>query len=254
MSQKNQSLLMKAQKINITDSAVFISDLHLHDNAQNTVFLNFLKHSSDLTNNLFILGDLFDYWVGDDARMYSKELKALKELGKQKSIYFIHGNRDFLITKKYFKENHITILNDETRISLGHHQALLMHGDTLCSDDLDYQDFRKQVRSKVWQDDFLAKELDERISIAKSLREQSKKLNLNKSENIIDVNETTINSIIEKNLPVEILIHGHTHRQNTHQYNDKNKFTRFVLGDWSDNQGSYLIWKEEQGFEFRTFN
>ena len=129
-----------------------------------------------------------------------------------------------------------------------------MHGDTLCSDDLDYQDFRKQVRSKVWQDDFLAKELDERISIAKGLREQSKKLNLNKPENIIDVNETTINSIIEKNLPVEILIHGHTHRQNTHQYNDKNKFTRFVLGDWSDNQGSYLIWKEEQGFEFRTFN
>ena len=86
---------MKAQKINITDSAVFISDLHLTDNASNKIFLNFLEHSSNLTNNLFILGDLFDYWVGDDSGMYSKEISALSRLGEQKNIYFIHGNRDF---------------------------------------------------------------------------------------------------------------------------------------------------------------
>ena len=242
---------MKAQEINITDSAVFISDLHLTDNASNNVFLNFLEHSSDSTNNLFILGDLFDYWVGDDSGMYSREITALRKIGKQKNIYFIHGNRDFLIGKNYFRENHITILDDETQITLDHHRVLLMHGDTLCSDDTDYQAFRKEVRSQEWQYNFLAKELDERISIATDLREQSKKLNLNKPENIIDVNEKTVHSIIEKNFPVEILIHGHTHRQNTHRYE---AFTRFVLGDWSDNQGSYLIWKEEQGFEFRTFN
>ena len=242
---------MKAQEINITDSAVFISDLHLTDNASNNIFLNFLEHSSDLTNNLFILGDLFDYWVGDDSSMYSREIAALREIGEQKNIYFIHGNRDFLIGKNFFRENHITILDDETRITLGNHHVLLMHGDTLCSDDLDYQAFRNEVRSKKWQKNFLAKELDERISIATHLREQSKKLNLNKPENIIDANEKTIKSVVEKNLPIQILIHGHTHRQNTHQYK---AFTRFVLGDWKKNQGNYLIWKESEGFEFKAFS
>ena len=242
---------MKAQEINITDSAVFISDLHLTDNASNNIFLNFLEHSSDLTNNLFILGDLFDYWVGDDSSMYSREIAALREIGEQKNIYFIHGNRDFLIGKKFFIENHITILDDETRITLGNHHVLLMHGDTLCSDDTDYQDFRKEVRSTKWQENFLAKKLDERISIATDLREQSKKLNLNKPENIIDVNEKTVKSVVEKNLPIQILIHGHTHRQNTHQYK---AFTRFVLGDWKKNQGNYLIWKESEGFEFKAFS
>jgi UDP-2,3-diacylglucosamine hydrolase len=242
---------MKAQKINITDSAVFISDLHLTDNASNNIFLNFLEHSSDLTNNLFILGDLFDYWVGDDSGMYLNEISALRELGEQKNIFFIHGNRDFLIGKNYFRKNQVTILDDETRIILGHHHVLLMHGDTLCSDDTDYQAFRKEVRSKEWQCNFLAKELHERISIANDLREQSKKLNLNKPENIIDVNEKTVHSLIEKNFPVEILIHGHTHRQNTHRYKAS---TRFVLGDWKENQGSYLIWKEAEGFQFKTFS
>ena len=242
---------MKAPKINISDSAVFISDLHLADNASNKIFLNFLEDSSDFTNNLFILGDLFDYWVGDDSGMYLNEISALKKFGEQKNIYFIHGNRDFLIGKKFFRENQITILDDETRITLGHHHVLLMHGDTLCSDDTDYQAFRKEVRSKEWQDNFLAKELDERITIANNLREQSKKLNLNKPENIIDVNEKTVVSVIEKNHPIDILIHGHTHRQNTHRYK---AFTRFVLGDWKENQGNYLIWKETDGFEFKTFS
>jgi UDP-2,3-diacylglucosamine hydrolase len=242
---------MKAQKINITDSAVFISDLHLTDNASNNIFLNFLDHSSDLTNNLLILGDLFDYWVGDDSGMYSNEIRALRELGEQKNIYFIHGNRDFLIGKNFFRENHITILDDETRITLGNHHVLLMHGDTLCTDDLDYQAFRNEVRSKKWQKNFLAKKLDERISIATHLREQSKKLNLNKPENIIDANEKTVKSVVERNLPIQILIHGHTHRQNTHQYK---AFTRFVLGDWKKNQGNYLIWKESEGFEFKAFS
>jgi UDP-2,3-diacylglucosamine hydrolase len=251
MCQKNQLLLMKAQKINITDSAVFISDLHLVDNASNNIFLSFLEYCSVLTNNLFILGDLFDYWVGDDSGMYSNEISALRKLGEEKNIYFIHGNRDFLIGKKFFRENQITILDDETRITLGHHQVLLMHGDTLCSDDKDYQAFRKEVRSKKWQENFLVKKLDERINIASDLREQSKKLNLNKPENIIDVNEKTVNSVIEKNPPIEILIHGHTHRQNTHRYK---AFTRFVLGDWKENQGNYLIWKEAEGFEFKTFS
>ena len=145
---------MKVQKINIWDSAVFISDLHLIDDVNNNIFLNFLEHSSELTDNLFILGDLFDYWVGDDSGMYSKEIRALKKLGEQKNIYFIHGNRDFLIGKNFFKENHITILDDETRITLGHQQVLIMHGDTLCSDDIDYQSFRKEVRSKSGKKNF----------------------------------------------------------------------------------------------------
>ncbi len=242
---------MKAPKINISDSAVFISDLHLADNAINNVFLNFLEHSLDLTNNLFILGDLFDYWVGDDSGMYPNEISALRKFGEQKNIYFIHGNRDFLIGKNFFRENQITILDDETQITLGHHQVLIMHGDTLCSDDQDYQAFRKEVRSKKWQENFLAKKLDERIKIAIDLREQSKKLNLNKPENIIDVNEKTVNSAIERNHPIKILIHGHTHRQNIHRYKT---FTRFVLGDWKKNQGNYLIWKETEGFEFKTFS
>ena len=156
-----------------------------------------------------------------------------------------------MIGKNFFIENHITILDDETRITLGNHHVLLMHGDTLCSDDTDYQAFRKEVRSTKWQDNFLAKELNERIIIASELREQSKKLNLNKPENIIDVNEKTVHSVMENNSPVEILIHGHTHRQNTHRYK---AFTRFVLGDWKKNQGNYLIWKEADGFEFKTFS
>lgn len=254
MYQKNQSLLMKVQKINITDSAVFISDLHLTHDANNNLFLNFLRHASDLTNNLFILGDLFDYWIGDDSRMYEDEIKALKEIGTQKKIYFIHGNRDFLINKKYFKKNNITILDDETKISLGNHQILLMHGDILCSDDHDYQDFRKKVRSKEWRSHFLAKELKDRIQIANDLREQSTKSNLNKPENITDVSEETVISIIEKNYPVDVLIHGHTHRQNIHKYKESVAFTRFVLGDWHENIGNYLLWTEDKDFQFKTFS
>jgi len=216
-------------------SIFFISDLHLEQNKPHLTkaFENFIDSKVNLHDELFILGDFFEQWIGDDNE--DDFIKSVKNILKDKTakglkIYFMHGNRDFLIGDKFCKEVGAILLDDPYIINLEEKKIMLMHGDSLCTDDEDYQNFRNLVRSKEWQEDFLSKDLIERKEVAKNLREISSLENQTKNENIMDVNQSEVIKIIE-NHSVDVLIHGHTHRPFVH---DENGVPRMVLGDWGD--------------------
>ena len=216
-------------------SVFFISDLHLEQNKPHLTkaFKNFIDSKVNLHDELFILGDFFEQWIGDDNE--DDFIKSVKNILKDKTakgltVYFMHGNRDFLIGDKFCKEVGAILLDDPYIINLEEKKIMLMHGDSLCTDDEDYQNFRNLVRSKDWQEDFLSKDLKERKEVAKSLREISSLENQTKDENIMDVNQSEVLKIIEDH-SVDVLIHGHTHRPFIH---DENGVPRMVLGDWGD--------------------
>ncbi|MDB4138753.1 UDP-2,3-diacylglucosamine diphosphatase [Methylophilaceae bacterium] len=227
---------------------MFVSDIHLTESEPETInrFIFFLKNNASKHEALFILGDLFDYWIGDDADSFQEIKNLLKELSKKVKIYFIAGNRDFLIGNKFLSFCQMSLLKDPTLISLGDTLTLIMHGDTLCTDDIDYQKWRAEVRSREWIDNFLRKPLTERIEICKELRDQSETKKKNKSDLIMDVNETTVEIILQKNNYPKYLIHGHTHRPKIHDYLLESHFSqRWVLGDWHMN-GNYILWEENK--------
>lgn len=216
-------------------SVFFISDLHLEQNKPHLTkaFKNFIDSKVNLHDELFILGDFFEQWIGDDNE--DDFIKSVKNILKDKTakgltVYFMHGNRDFLIGDKFCKEVGAILLDDPYIINLEEKKIMLMHGDSLCTDDEDYQNFRNLVRSKDWQEDFLSKDLKERKEVAKNLREISSLENQTKDENIMDVNQSEVLKIIEDH-SVDVLIHGHTHRPFIH---DENGVPRMVLGDWGD--------------------
>ena len=216
-------------------SIFFISDLHLEQNKPHLTkaFESFIDSKVNLHDELFILGDFFEQWIGDDNE--DDFIKSVKNILKDKTakgltVYFMHGNRDFLIGDKFCKEVGAILLDDPYIINLEEKKIMLMHGDSLCTDDEDYQNFRNLVRSKDWQEDFLSKDLKERKEVAKNLREISSLENQTKDENIMDVNQSEVLKIIE-NHSVDVLIHGHTHRPFVH---DENGVPRMVLGDWGD--------------------
>ena len=216
-------------------SIFFISDLHLEQNKPHLTkaFKNFINSKVNLDDELFILGDFFEQWIGDDNE--DNFIKSVKNILKNKTakgltVYFMHGNRDFLIGDKFCKEVGAILLDDPYIINLEEKKIMLMHGDSLCTDDEDYQNFRNLVRSKEWQEDFLSKDLIERKEVAKNLREISSLENQTKDEYIMDVNQSEVLKIIESH-SVDVLIHGHTHRPFVH---DENGVPRMVLGDWGD--------------------
>ena len=213
----------------------FISDLHLDKSRPhiNNYFIYYLKSLDSNVSDLYILGDLFEYWVGDDDPMdgLGGVCEAIIDAGKKINIWYMHGNRDFLVSKKICDSLKINLLQDPTIINNGNMKILLLHGDTLCTDDLAYQEFRLMVRSEKWQNEMLSKPLDERLMIAEALRKKSKEANMEKGEEIMDVNENEVLSIIEKHAP-DIIIHGHTHRPNIHHHDN---VIRYVLGDWYNN-------------------
>ena len=217
-------------------SIFFISDLHLEEKKPHLTdaFKNFINSKLSPKDELFILGDFFEQWIGDDYEdNFIKSIKdVLKEISNSGTkIFLMHGNRDFLIGQKFCKEVGANLIEDPYTFKIDYRKILLMHGDSLCTDDEDYQNFRKLVRNKEWQDEFLSKDLIERKTVAKNLREISTLENQNKNELIMDVNTTEVEKII-KNNSVDILIHGHTHRPKIH---DENGIPRIVLGDWGDN-------------------
>ena len=213
----------------------FISDLHLDKSRPhiNKYFIQYLNHLDDSVSDLYILGDLFEYWVGDDDPMdgLQEVRNAITGLGEKINIWYMHGNRDFLVTKSICKDLKINLLDDPTVIEIDNTRILLMHGDTLCTDDHEYQHFRSMVRSSAWQKEMLSKSLEERLGIANSLRSKSIEANKLKGEEIMDVNNTEVMNIIEKYKP-DVIVHGHTHRPNIHHHND---VIRYVLGDWYNN-------------------
>lgn len=228
--------------------ALFISDLHLCDDRPETIraFQHFIDGPARSADALYILGDLFEHWVGDDditplATLVADALATLAAGGTK--VCFMAGNRDFLLGEAYARRAHLTLLPDPTLIELDGQALLLSHGDILCTDDLAYRQFRQQVRNPAWQQSFLARPLAERKRFAAEMRRQSALANAGKPAQIMDVNSDTIARMI-RNHGYPALIHGHTHRPARHlQIVDHHDCERWVLSDWHAD-APYLLWNE----------
>lgn len=218
-------------------STLFISDLHLDDRRPETtgLFLQFLRDETSRTDALYILGDLFEFWLGDDAptQCSAQVVTALSTLAdKGVPCYFMHGNRDFLLGDSFAKQAGMTLLPEEHIVNLYDEQVLLMHGDSLCTDDIPYQQFRAMVRNQAWQENFLSKTQQERLQIAMHARDASAEHKGNNDMAIMDVNQCEVVAAFERH-GVQRMIHGHTHRPAIHHL-ETNGYParRIVLGDW----------------------
>lgn len=233
-------------------SSLFISDLHLSEATPQIEqgLYRFLKEKGDV-DRLFLLGDIFEAWIGDDddsglATRFADAMKNLSDRGT--AIFFMRGNRDFLVGEAYLKQFNGELLGDTAEISVAGSPALLMHGDLLCTDDVDYMAFRALAHNPDWQAEMLAKPLTERRELAKHLRAMSKEAASNKAEDIMDVNQDAVASTMQEH-QVKRLIHGHTHRPCRHAMPDAE---RVVLGDWNTT-GWYLLERDET-LELVEFN
>ncbi len=209
-----------------------------------SAFIQFLEHTASKAEALYILGDLFEYWAGDDAievGAHKASIDALRGLSKSVPVFFMAGNRDFLIGSGFAEATGITILPDPSLISLYGKPVLLSHGDALCIDDIDYQTFRTKVRSQTWQNQFLSQPLENRIDYIEQLRVKSEQEKSTKSMQIMDVNTDAVEDLLKQYDYPPLFIHGHTHRPKVHEYLlAGHACKRVVLGDWYE-QGSYLM-------------
>jgi UDP-2,3-diacylglucosamine hydrolase len=230
-------------------STLFISDLHLDESRPEIthLFLDFLKNEAMNAEALYILGDFFEAWVGDDedsdlAKILTRALHEVSSSGVP--VFFMRGNRDFLIGSDFAKRAGLQILPDPCILELYGKATLLMHGDLLCTDDIAYQAFRSQVRNESWQSQFLSQPLAARQAFAAQARTASKQhqsgLANEQQESIMDVSQATVLTVMQR-YGVTRLIHGHTHRPAIHQFfnADQTLSQRIVLGDWYS-QGSVL--------------
>ena len=237
-------------------ATLFIADLHLQteEPAITAGFLHFLQDEARTAHALYILGDLFEAWIGDDDpnplhREMAAAIKALVDSGVP--CYFIHGNRDFLIGKRFARESGITLLPEEKVLELYGRNVLIMHGDTLCTDDTGYLAFRAKVHTPWIQTLFLALPLFIRSRIAAKMRAGSKSANSSKSMTIMDVNAQAVVEVMEKH-HVQWLIHGHTHRPYVHQLTANGEPAhRVVLGAWHS-EGS-MVKVTPEGVELISF-
>ena len=231
----------------------FISDLHLSEKHPELTqaFFKFLEESKEACTHLFILGDLFETWIGDDDDLpLHNEIKQalLSFTTNGPKTFFMHGNRDFLVGKSFATETGITILPDPYTLEINDQKVVLSHGDFLCTDDQDYIDFRNQVREQNWQSNFLSKSLDERKQIAANLRTDSKEATSKKADSITDVNEQSVLNFVNQHEP-DLFIHGHTHRPNIHNAGSSK---RIVLGDWGNH--GWVLNINDQDFELEKFS
>lgn len=222
-------------------TTLFISDLHLNETRPQVTeaFFSFLRSLRSEASALYILGDLFDAWIGDDddralVADVAAALAALAQSGTQ--VYFQHGNRDFLLGEAYARRSGMQLLPELAVIERGGEHWLLAHGDQFCTRDAAYQQFRQQVRQTRWQEEILAKSLTERRQLAAALREKSREANSLKAEDIMDVTPDVVMQALQEKA-CRKLIHGHTHRPARHT--DANGLERLVLGEW-DKQFWYL--------------
>jgi UDP-2,3-diacylglucosamine hydrolase len=217
---------------------LLISDLHLAPERPQVTHALAAFLSRESCDALYILGDLFETWVGDDddsalARDVAAMLRAFSERGA--ALYIMHGNRDFLIGQQFCAAVGATLLPDPSVHSLNGQQTLLMHGDSLCTADEAYQAFRRQARDPAWQAALLEQSLEERRALAERLREVSQEANSNKAEDIMDVTLSEVEAALGR-YGVKRLIHGHTHRPAIH---NSPAGERWVLGDWEE-KGWYI--------------
>lgn len=217
---------------------LFISDLHLASTRPQTLqlFLDFLKHRPQPGDSLYVLGDLFDAWVGDDddaplANQVRDAFRAMTQRGVH--LYIQRGNRDFLLGKRFMRDTGASLLPDPYRIEIAGQTTLLMHGDLLCTDDHAYQKARKKLRNPIFQWIALRKSLDARRAMAEDYRRRSGEVTAMTAADIMDANNQTITAYLEQHHATQ-LIHGHTHRPAVHEHRLANGQTakRIVLDEW----------------------
>ncbi|MBN8237874.1 UDP-2,3-diacylglucosamine diphosphatase [Marinobacter hydrocarbonoclasticus] len=221
-------------------TTLFISDLHLEESRPDITgaFLTFLRDKALGVERLYILGDFFEAWIGDDERTPLQEqvaaaLREVRDTGTD--IYLMHGNRDFLIGEDFCERAGATLLDDPTVVDLYGTPALLMHGDSLCTADVEYQKFRANMRNPQTMKMLLSRPLKDRQLMARQLREISMAKNQGKAETIMDVTPEEVVKELEAH-NVQLMIHGHTHRPAIHELEANGKRARrIVLGDWHEN-------------------
>lgn len=202
-------------------------------------FLSFLEHTASQAAALYILGDFFNAWIGDDddAPLCSEVSQALRKLSDSgTAVYLMHGNRDFLMGQRWAEACGATLIHEPHPLRNGDASFVLLHGDALCTRDTDYMQFRNMVRDAKWQSDFLSRPLAERRAFAEQARARSKTMSSNKPDDIMDVTPAEVERVLaETGIPT--MIHGHTHRPAVHDLGGGR--TRIVLGDW-DTRGWFV--------------
>lgn len=237
-------------------STYIIADLHLSEDepAITAGFLHFIEQQAIHADSLYILGDFFNYWIGDDDEtpLHQQVAQALRQLSERGiPCYFIHGNRDFLVGQRYAKQCGMTILPQETLLELYGQRILIMHGDTLCTDDAAYQNYRKKVHTPWIQRLFLTLPLCIRRRIAQKMRRNSQYASSMKSEAIMDVNSLAVIDALNRH-QAQWIIHGHTHRPAIHEINlEGHLHFRGVLGTWHSEGSAFVI--NENGIELIFF-
>lgn len=239
-------------------ATLFISDLHLSPARPGLEALlqAFIRRYPRPGDALYILGDLFEVWLGDDAagddqRAALAYLRELADAGT--AIFFMHGNRDFLAGSGFEEMSGCRILAEPAIVTLSGEPVLLMHGDSLCTDDVEYQAFKARVRQSAFQAQFLALPVAQRQAIARSYRAESESATRRKPMEIMDVNQQAVEATMRAQ-GVKRLIHGHTHRQAIHDFAlDGAPAQRIVLGDWHDT-GCVLVHEEDAGYRMENFD
>lgn len=230
-------------------TTLFISDLHLDAESPEIAeqFLGLLESEALGADALYILGDLFESWIGDDDpnEHYATIKQAMRKLGDQGvPVYFMHGNRDFMIGEDFAAETGVTILPDPYVLDIHGSSVLLSHGDAYCTDDVEYQAVRKMARDPQWQAMMRTKSIAERLAFAAQARATSMAHGGAVNEEITDVNGDAIEQAL-RDANVRMMLHGHTHRPHVHSLTvDEQECTRIVLGDWFE-RGSVVRWDED---------
>ncbi len=244
-------------------TTLFISDLHLDPSrpAVLRAFFQFLQSQAINADALYILGDFFEVWIGDDddSELAQSVIAALKHVtASGTAIFLMHGNRDFLMGTEFLDQSGCQMLEDPTVINLYGQAILLMHGDTLCTDDLDYMAFRAECRSEAWQSALLSQPLTERRILASRMRADSKEASSNKAADIMDVNPQEVRRVMQSN-HVKLMVHGHTHRPAIHQVDlapagdSDSSAVRIVLGDWHAT-GWILRYQPDSSYTLEEFS
>ena len=234
--------------------ALFISDLHLSEATPGTIsaFLDFMANEATKTESLYILGDLFEYWAGDDdieSAGNRRILNAIRQLSNAGvTVFWVQGNRDFLTGDTFAAESGATVLPDLHTIEAGGQKIALAHGDAQCLEDPDYIKFRMMVRNPQWQQQFLSLPLQQRKLTIESFRKDVKKENEVKSDNVMDVSPSAIDDVFSQT-GASVFVHGHTHRPAVHEHGS---YKRHVLPDWdldsTEKRGGWLELKADGSF------
>ncbi len=236
---------------------LFISDLHLWEKKpeQEKLFIQFMNNQAREADELFVLGDLFEAWIGDDTLnpMAKRIIAAFSQFSESGSkLFFIRGNRDFLLGADFASATGGTILQQPYLLKVAGQKTLLMHGDCLCTEDHEYIAFRKEARSVEWQQQFLSQTIEQRLVIARQIRDTSIAKRRQAIGQMGDVVDSEVRALMKKH-DASLLIHGHTHRQNRHKFSIEDKpVERIVLGDWGAT-GSVLT-VEDQQIELSNFS